>query len=220
MHARSLYHSALLIQKKCGGTAGEARGTSENAAAARAWRHGGGRSGSGPARSPTVRSAATRGSTSRREGDPPMRGSVRRSRSHSSHPGSDPGTHITDPNTPRHGAALPVNSIVADPTRRAWRRAGRSSSMMRNEVSGVDAVNSERRAAAGEEPGRGVRHWNLRFSAGPLKRLRKTPYWWHRRQSPEITGGSIEFSTPPNPAKSENDVFVVLGGLQENGSPL
>ena len=56
--------------------------------------------------------------------------------------------------------------------------------------------------------------------SGPLKRLRKIPYWLHRPESPEITGGSVEFSTRSNPPKSENDAFVVLGGLQPKGSPL
>ena len=57
-------------------------------------------------------------------------------------------------------------------------------------------------------------------SGVPLKRLRKIPYELHRQESPEITGDSVEFSTRSKTPKSENDVFVVLGGLQPKGSPL
>lgn len=67
-----------------------------------------------------------------------------------------------------------------------------------------------------------VRPWSRksRPAAQALKRLRKIPYWLQQRERPVITGDSVEFSTRPNHPNSENDGFVVLGGLQENQPPL
>jgi hypothetical protein len=58
------------------------------------------------------------------------------------------------------------------------------------------------------------------LAAQALKRLRKIPYWLQRAEMPVITGDSVEFSTWSNLPKTENDAFVVLGGLQENQPPL
>lgn len=57
-------------------------------------------------------------------------------------------------------------------------------------------------------------------TAVPLKRLRNFPYRVSQRESPVITGGSVEFSTWPKQPISENDAFVALGGLQSKGPPL
>jgi hypothetical protein len=56
--------------------------------------------------------------------------------------------------------------------------------------------------------------------AGGIEKIEKNAISTSWPETPVITGGSVEFSTRSNPPKSENDVFVVLGGLQEKGSPL
>ena len=56
---------------------------------------------------------------------------------------------------------------------------------------------------------------------GPRRRAREDEKINRRRAEwPVITGGSVEFSTQAETAKSENDAFVVLRGLQPKAPPL
>lgn len=56
-------------------------------------------------------------------------------------------------------------------------------------------------------------------TSGPIKAT-CSPKKCKFEVTPEISGGSVEFSTQVVPRKSENVVFVMMGGLQQNGLPL